>query len=309
MTSGGQDDVPKRHKEDQTYAYFPTIQRVQSRRKNNPLLLYSWLQQQVLHCLVGTSYVIVLTAVNGTGVPVGDGNSGSLAFVLVPIFFIMGLLGVLLCHILKKKGYRCTTNAEADIEEEKIEEEPEMNDTFSECNADTVGQIVHYIMKNEANSEALTAMLQDNNIDPDSPTSPNSPGIQSIPASPDTPLTLKPGSTPSKHTCQGNHLHTVGGVAERNVCSRCNHKKWPLMRQGSKSRELKRIRQGEVTVLSVGRFRVTKTENKSNPKQRKSLISQDEKSGSNREVPATPTQEESKSRTVSESQEQSSTDL
>lgn len=255
----------------------------------------------------------IVPQVNGTtGVPAGDGNSGSLAFVLVPIFFIMGLLGVLICHILKKKGYRCTTDADKDIEEEiKVEEKTEMNDTFSECNADTVGQIVNYIMKNEANSEALKAMLQDNNTDPDSPTTPNSPGIQSIPVTPDTALTPRPGSTPSKHTCQSNHVHTIGGVAERNVCSRCNHKKWPLMRQGSKSREFKRNRHGEVTVLSVGRFRVTKTENRSNPKEQKSLISdpQDEKLGSNGEVPATPTQEESKSRTVSESQEQSHTDL
>lgn len=32
----------------------------------------------------------------------------------------MGLLGVLICHLLKKKGYRCTTEAEQE-EEEKVE--------------------------------------------------------------------------------------------------------------------------------------------------------------------------------------------
>ncbi|XP_041130500.1 RELT-like protein 1 isoform X2 [Polyodon spathula] len=218
-----------------------------------------------------------------------DGNSGSLAFVLVPIFFLMGLLGVLICHLLKKKGYRCTTDTEADIKEEKNgEEKTEMNDTFSECNADTVGQIVHYIMKNEANSEALKAMVQDRSIDPDSPV---------IQVTPSTPL------TPAKHTCQSNHLHTIGGAAERNVCSRCNHKKWPLIWQGNKARDLKRIRHGEITVLSVGRFRVTKAESRSNPKQRKSLISECQDGiGSSGEVPATPTQEESKSRAASEPQ-------
>ncbi|MGH0130457.1 UNVERIFIED_CONTAM: hypothetical protein FKN15_035184 [Acipenser sinensis] len=213
----------------------------------------------------------------------------------------MGLLGVLICHLLKKKGYRCTTDTEADIKEEKNgEEKTEMNDTFSECNADTVGQIVHYIMKNEANSEALKAMVQDSSIDPDSPTTPNSPIIQ---VTPSTPLPLRRGSTPAKHTCQSNHLHTIGGMAERNVCSRCNHKKWPLIWQGNKAGDLKRIRHGAITVLSVGRFRVTKAENRSNPKARKSLISESQDGmGSNGEVPATPTQEESKSRAASESQ-------
>lgn len=33
----------------------------------------------------------------------------------------MGLFGVLICHLLKKKGYRCTTEAEQDMEEEKAE--------------------------------------------------------------------------------------------------------------------------------------------------------------------------------------------
>lgn len=30
-------------------------------------------------------------------------------FLLVLVFFIMGLGGFLICHILKKKGYRCRT--------------------------------------------------------------------------------------------------------------------------------------------------------------------------------------------------------
>lgn len=30
-------------------------------------------------------------------------------FLLVLVFFIMGLVGFLICHVLKKKGYRCRT--------------------------------------------------------------------------------------------------------------------------------------------------------------------------------------------------------
>ncbi len=36
-------------------------------------------------------------------------------FALVPIFCVMGLLGILICNLLKKKGYRC--NAEKDGED------------------------------------------------------------------------------------------------------------------------------------------------------------------------------------------------
>lgn len=51
----------------------------------------------------------------------GNGHPEYIAYALVPVFFIMGLFGVLICHLLKKKGYRCTTEAEQDVEEEKVE--------------------------------------------------------------------------------------------------------------------------------------------------------------------------------------------
>lgn len=43
-----------------------------------------------------------------------DGESDSqhslyMVFLLVLVFFIMGLVGFLICHVLKKKGYRCRT--------------------------------------------------------------------------------------------------------------------------------------------------------------------------------------------------------
>ncbi|XP_015200353.1 RELT-like protein 1 [Lepisosteus oculatus] len=226
-------------------------------------------------------------------------NPEYVAFVLVPIFFLLGLFGVLICHVLKRKGYRCTTDSE---EETEIEKDPDtmgdMNDTFSECNVDTVGQIVDYIMKNEANSEALNAMFDDNSIDPESPMTPSSPATPVSPAS------------PTKHTCYGNHLHTIGGVAEKNICTRCNQKKWPLMRQSSKVKEARRSQTGEITVLSVGRFRVTKPEHKAQ-KERKSLLSESEDGklplkGSKGD-PGTPAKDESKSRTTSETQEKNNT--
>lgn len=38
-------------------------------------------------------------------------------FALVPVFCVMGLLGILICNILKKKGYRCTGEKEGGDEE------------------------------------------------------------------------------------------------------------------------------------------------------------------------------------------------
>uniref|UniRef100_A0A8D1CMP8 RELT like 1 n=1 Tax=Sus scrofa TaxID=9823 RepID=A0A8D1CMP8_PIG len=196
----------------------------------------------------------------------GNGHPEYIAYALVPVFFIMGLFGVLICHLLKKKGYRCTTEVEQDVEEEKVEK-IEMNDSVNE-NSDTVGQIVHYIMKNEANADVLKAMVADNSLyDPESPV------------------------TPRKHIC-GHHLHTVGGAVERDVCHRCRHKRWHFIRPANKSKEGRPRRQGEVTVLSVGRFRVTKVEHKANQKERRSLMSTGGTESVNGEVPATPVKRE-----------------
>lgn len=41
-------------------------------------------------------------------------------FLLVIVFFITGLLGFLICHILKKKGYRCRTSPEEDYEIKEV---------------------------------------------------------------------------------------------------------------------------------------------------------------------------------------------
>lgn len=214
----------------------------------------------------------------------GNGHPEYIAYALVPVFFIMGLFGVLICHLLKKKGYRCTTEAEQEVEEkvEKIE----LNDSVNE-NSDTVGQIVQYIMKNEANVDVLKAMVADNSLgDPESPVTPSTPGSPPV-----SPGPLSPGGTPGKHIC-GHHLHTVGGAVERDVCHRCRHKRWHFIRPTNKSKQGHARRQGEVTVLSVGRFRVTKVEHKSNQKERRSLMSVSGTDSVNGDVPATPVKRE-----------------
>uniref|UniRef100_A0A1A8GNW5 RELT-like 1 n=1 Tax=Nothobranchius korthausae TaxID=1143690 RepID=A0A1A8GNW5_9TELE len=183
-----------------------------------------------------------------------------IAYILVPAFFLLGITGVLICQVLKKKGYRCTTAQEDEqVFEEQIDPElgGELNDTLSENN-DTVGHIVHCIMKNEANSDALKAMIHENSIDSEgAPVTPTSVGPSTPPMTPVSPGA--PAGAP-KHTC--SHLHTIGGLSgHKNICTRCSQKKWPLMRRPSARKpEQRRSHLGEVTVLSVGRFRVTKTE-------------------------------------------------
>ncbi|XP_042257129.1 RELT-like protein 1 [Thunnus maccoyii] len=243
-------------------------------------------------------------------VPGKDGRGGAnpdyTAFVLVPVFFLLGLLGVVICHILKRKGYRCTTEAEDEGEKEGEEVERDLelggdlNDTFSDNN-DTVGQIVHYIMKNEANSDALKAMVHENSIDSDGPPlTPTSPGTPTPPLTP-----VSPGAPPgaAKHTC--NHLHTIGGMgSNKNICTRCSQKKWPLMRRPSpRKTEQRRSHCGEVTVLAVGRFRVTKCEKPA--RERRTLLITD----SNGSVPTSPTEAAPRSRATSESQEEQTDNL
>lgn len=68
--------------------------------------------------------ILSLPPVNQTTVDKTDGavtgNPDYIAFVLVPVFFLLGLLGVVICHVLKRKGYRCTT---AHDDEEECEDE------------------------------------------------------------------------------------------------------------------------------------------------------------------------------------------
>ncbi|KAG8579391.1 hypothetical protein GDO81_010860 [Engystomops pustulosus] len=81
-------------------------------------------------------------------------------FLLVLVFFITGLLGFLICHVLKKKGYRCRTSPEEDYEI-KDDESNGHDITEEMSNEDTVERIVKCIIQNEANAEALKQMLGD----------------------------------------------------------------------------------------------------------------------------------------------------
>lgn len=46
----------------------------------------------------------------------------------MPVFFLLGLLGVVICHVLKRKGYRCTTEPQDGEETWKEEEDAELGE-------------------------------------------------------------------------------------------------------------------------------------------------------------------------------------
>lgn len=66
-------------------------------------------------------------------------------FLLVLVFFLMGLVGFMICHVLKKKGYRCRTSRGSEPDDTHLQP-PEDDD----MNEDTVERIVRCIIQNEA---------------------------------------------------------------------------------------------------------------------------------------------------------------
>ncbi|KFQ38248.1 Tumor necrosis factor receptor superfamily member 19L, partial [Mesitornis unicolor] len=128
---------------------------------------------------------------------------------IVPVFCTMGLLGILVCNLLKKKGYHCTAS-----------KEPQPGGTgpssiyqLEDANEDTIGVLVRLITENKENAAALEELLKEHH------------GQQ----------LLSPGCTPLNKlhllpqfpsACRHQqHLHTVQGPAP---CTRCSQK-WPAV--------------------------------------------------------------------------------
>ncbi|KFP28829.1 Tumor necrosis factor receptor superfamily member 19L, partial [Colius striatus] len=123
---------------------------------------------------------------------------------IVPVFCAMGLLGILVCNLLKKKGPYCTTG-----------KEPQPGGTgepsssiyqLEDANEDTIGVLVRLITEKKALEELLKEHHSHQLMPPLSSTPPEK-------------LHLLPQFSLS---CQ--HLHTVQGLTP---CARCSQKKWP----------------------------------------------------------------------------------
>ncbi|NWW81923.1 RELL2 protein, partial [Climacteris rufus] len=184
----------------------------------------------------------------------------SMVFLLVLVFFIMGLVGFLICHVLKKKGYRCRTFRD-ELDPDNKDALQELQDE-EELNEDTVEKIVRCIIQNEgerfpgwprallraladtfpffplssANAEALKEMLGDNEGDVPVPV---------------------PSLCPHSSSQDGGppHHHTVHLGSTQAPCIHCSRRKrHPLQRQGRSKEGKGRMHPGETTVFSVGRY-------------------------------------------------------
>ncbi|NWU84464.1 TR19L factor, partial [Onychorhynchus coronatus] len=155
---------------------------------------------------------------------------------IVPVFCAMGLLGILVCNLLKKKGYHCTAS-----------KEPQPGGTgpssiyqLEDANEDTIGVLVRLITEKKENAAALEELLKEHRRQ------------QLMPPSwaPLHKLHLLPQFPPSCHHQQ--HPHTVQGPAP---CARCTQK-WPEVLPPPGATKVPKP--SEVTILSIGRFRVSR---------------------------------------------------
>ncbi|XP_060119953.1 tumor necrosis factor receptor superfamily member 19L [Heteronotia binoei] len=199
---------------------------------------------------------------------------------IVPVFCVMGLLGILFCNLLMKKGYHCT--AQKDEEGGKAERNGNSSASrIEDANEDTIGVLVRLITEKKENAAVLEEMLKDYH------------SKQLMPPV-YKPSVNKPQLLPQfPHICRHqHHLHTVQGLATRSgpTCTRCSQRKWPEVllspeaaaaaaanatgstvtkpaKPGSKA-----CRPGEITLLSVGRFRVARIpEQKPSPSEVKTI--------------------------------------
>ncbi|XP_060032830.1 tumor necrosis factor receptor superfamily member 19L isoform X2 [Erinaceus europaeus] len=187
---------------------------------------------------------------------------------IVPVFCLMGLLGILVCNLLKRKGYHCTAHKE--VGPGPGGDGNGINPAYlaEDTNEDTIGVLVRLITEKKENAAALEELLKEYHSRQLAQTS-----HRPVPR-------LPLGSPRAPHTCpHGHHLHTVQGLASLSgpCCSRCSQKKWPevllspeaaaatsptprlLTNPGRAPKAVPKAgRQGEITILSVGRFRVAR---------------------------------------------------
>ncbi|NXW54485.1 TR19L factor, partial [Eurystomus gularis] len=160
---------------------------------------------------------------------------------IVPVFCTMGLLGILFCNLLKKKGYHCTAS-----------KDPQPGGTgpssiyqLEDANEDTIGVLVRLITEKKENAAALEELLKEHHSQQLMPPLSGTPSDK-LHLLPQFPLTCR----------HQQHLHTVQGPAP---CTRCSQKKWPEVLPSLSATKVSKTKghPSEVTILSIGRFRVS----------------------------------------------------
>ncbi|CAB1422748.1 unnamed protein product [Pleuronectes platessa] len=166
-------------------------------------------------------------AINGTVVRSAEEKTAEYAvFALVPIFCVMGLLGILICNILKKKGYRCAAEKEGGDEEMATQQKegnacPYISDDLNE---DTIGVLVRLITEKKENAAALEELLLEYES---KQMALKGSSIKFPMLSPLSTFCSLPRLCPHQ-----SHLHTISGLSGLAPkhglrCTRCAQKKWP----------------------------------------------------------------------------------
>ncbi|MED6271069.1 hypothetical protein CHARACLAT_016523 [Characodon lateralis] len=146
-------------------------------------------------------------------------------FALVPIFCVMGLLGILICNILKKKGYNCTAEKDGRDEETATHQKEGNNCPYisDDLNEDTISVLVRLITEKKENAAALEELL----LEYESKQMSKGSSIKFPMLSPLSTFRSIPKSCPHQ-----SHLHTISGLSglapkHGYRCSRCAQRKWP----------------------------------------------------------------------------------
>ncbi|KAK7883266.1 hypothetical protein WMY93_029440 [Mugilogobius chulae] len=147
-------------------------------------------------------------------------------FALVPIFCVMGLLGILICNILKKKGYNCMAEKEGgDAELASPQKDGNTGPYISDdiLNEDTISVLVRLITEKKENAAALEELL----LEYESKQMSKASSIKLPTLSPLSTFRSLPRLCPHQ-----SHLHTISGMsglAPRHGyrCTRCAQRKWP----------------------------------------------------------------------------------
>ncbi|XP_029301464.1 tumor necrosis factor receptor superfamily member 19L [Cottoperca gobio] len=168
--------------------------------------------------------------VNGTVVRSAEEKTAEYAvFALVPIFCVMGLLGILICNILKKKGYRCSADKEGGDEETATPLKEGNNCPYisDDLNEDTISVLVRLITEKKENAAALEELL----LEYESKQMAMSKGssIKFPMLSPLSSFCSLPRLCPHQ-----SHHHTISGLSglapkHGYRCTRCAQRKWPAV--------------------------------------------------------------------------------
>ncbi|CAJ1065610.1 tumor necrosis factor receptor superfamily member 19L [Xyrichtys novacula] len=166
--------------------------------------------------------------INGTMVRSAEEKTAEYAvFALVPIFCVMGLLGILICNILKKKGYRCSADKEGGDEETPTPQKDGNNCPYisDDLNEDTISVLVRLITEKKENAAALEELLLE--YESKEMAMSKSSSIKFPMLSPLSTFRSLPRLCPHQ-----SHLHTISGLSglapkHGYRCTRCAQRKWP----------------------------------------------------------------------------------